>query len=284
MGHWGRLAREFRKSRSGRIGLVLVLLLLAGAVLAGLLSPHDPYAQHEDHACAPPGGRFPLGTDDLGRDTLSRVLYGARTSLVIGLISMGVAIALGVPLGVTAGYVGGWTGTLIMRGVDILMALPSILLAIVVMVILGPGLANVMVAVGIVNMPRFARQLRAEVLRLKTADYVVASQAAGASTGRILVRTLLPNLLSPILILGTLGIGTAVLEAAGLCFLGLGGEPDLPEWGNMLTRTRELVRTLPWAVIAPGAAITMTVLGFNLLGDGLRDALDPRLSRAATGT
>lgn len=252
------------------------------AVFAGLIAPADPYKQVAEHQLSTPSWKHPCGTDELGRDILSRVIHGARISFKIGVISVAIALFIGVPFGMVCGYLGGWVDTLSMRAIDILLGFPSILLAILIVSAMGPDILHVMIAVGIVNVPPYARQVRASVLGLRELDFVTASRAAGAGHARILWKAIFPNILSPILVLVTLGTGTAVLEAAGLSFLGLGGEPDLPEWGNMLTTTRQYIRTCPWVSLAPGLAISLTVLGFNLLGDALRDALDPRLRGLGT--
>jgi peptide/nickel transport system permease protein len=271
-----RSARRLVRSPSAWAGAVLVVAFAGGGLFASALAPYGPYdisAEGQER----PSRVHLLGTDNLGRDLLSRVLYGARISFGVGLVSIGLAMLVGVPAGSLAGYFGGWVDTLVMRGVDVLMALPGILLAIIVWAVLGPGLVSIVLAVGVVNVPIFARQMRASVLTVRQHDYVVAARAAGASTLHILVWVVLPNVLSPIIVLSTLGLGTAILEAAGLSFLGLGGEPNLPEWGNMLASTRDYFLSGPWMVLAPGAAISLTILGFNLLGDALRDALDPHL-------
>ncbi|MBI2191707.1 MAG: ABC transporter permease [Planctomycetes bacterium] len=268
--------RRMQHHFSGGVGLALVTGFFLSVLLAGAMSPQDPYRQEMEEQLLPPSWEHLLGTDDLGRDLLSRVLHGARISCLIALVSVNTALILGVPWGLACGYFGGRIDLLAMRLIDVLLAFPSILLAILIMAALGPSLSNVMVAVGLVHVPLYARQVRASVLVVRDLDFVAASRAAGATPVRVLARTILPNVLSPIIVLATLGTGTAILEAAGLSFLGLGGEPDIPEWGNMLTTTRQYVRTHPWVSLAPGFAITLTVLGFNLLGDHLRDALDPR--------
>ncbi len=268
--------KDLTRSFSGTVGLVLVGIFLLSSILAGFIAPRDPYQQDAEAQLAKPSWTHPMGTDNLGRDIMSRIVYGTRISLQIGIMSVGIAIMVGLPVGLVCGYFGGRLDLAAMRIIDIMMSFPSILLAITVMAVLGPSLTNVMVAVGVVNIPLYTRQVRASVLGIRELDYVTASRASGAGDFRILLRTILPNVVSPVIVLATLGFGTAILEAAGLSFLGLGGEPDLPEWGNMLTTTRQFIRQYPWVSIAPGVAISLTVLGFSLLGDALRDILDPK--------
>jgi ABC-type dipeptide/oligopeptide/nickel transport system permease subunit len=222
-----------------------------------------------------------MGIDGNGRDEFSRLLYGARLSLMIGLSTVTFAIAIGTFLGAVAGYVGGWWDNIIMRVMDVLLAFPSLLLAIAIVTMLGPGLINALLAIGIVSIPSYARVVRSSVLIVRETDYVSASKAIGSNTITILFRHILPNVLTPLIVQGTLGIATAILDAAALSFLGLGAQPPTPEWGSMLGAERNQVFTAPHLVFYPGFAIMLTVLSFNLLGDGLRDALDPRLSHAA---
>ncbi|MBI2919797.1 MAG: ABC transporter permease [Planctomycetes bacterium] len=273
-----RSLRSFFRSRAAVAGVLLVGAYLLAAAAADL-SPRGPRAIDQDRSLKAPGAAGLFGTDQLGRDVLSRVLHGARVSLLIGLVSVSVALAAGVPLGLVAGGAGGAADMLIMRLVDVMLAFPGILLAIALMAVLGPSLPNLMLAVGIVNVPVYARQVRASVLQVRDLDYVVAARALGAGRTRVLVRHVLPNIAAPILVLSTLGIGTAILEAAGLGFVGLGVEPDSPEWGTMLAQSRRYFLDCPWTVVAPGAAISLAILGFNLIGDALRDFLDPRASR-----
>lgn len=270
--------RLFFSSRAAAAGALLVLLYV-GAAAAADAAPRPPLEINQNLSLKRPGESGLLGTDQLGRDVFSRVLHGARVSLLIGLISVAVALAIGVPMGLIAGGAGGLPDLAIMRVVDVMLAFPGILLAIALMAVLGPSLPNLMLAVGIVNVPVYARQVRASVLQVRDLDYVVAARALGAGRSRVLVRHVLPNILAPILVLATLGIGTAILEAAGLGFVGLGVEPDSPEWGTMLAQSRRYFLDCPWTVIAPGAAISLAILGFNLIGDALRDFLDPRSSR-----
>lgn len=249
-------------------------LLLAFA--APLIAPADPMAQALYNRLSPPTLEHPFGTDDFGRDILSRVIYGARISLRVGVFAVLIALILGTCIGVVAGYWGGWIDQILMRLMDLLLAFPSILLAIGIVAILGPGLENAMLAVGIVAMPQYARLVRASVLTVRETDYVMAARALGASDWRILCVAVLPNCLAPLIVQATLGLATAILDAAGLSFLGLGAQPPTPEWGAMLSQGRELIVRAPWVLTFPGGAIFFTVLAFNLVGDGLRDALDPK--------
>lgn len=265
---------------SGRAGAACLLLVISGAAAAGLLARHDPMAQAQGadaagHPRAPSAAHW-LGTDEVGRDVFARVLHGGRRSLPIALLAVGIGVLVGVPYGSLAALRGGRTDALLMRAVDAMMAVPSILLAIAIVAALGPSLTHVMIAVGVVQAPVFARQVRASVLSIKEHDYVTAARAAGAGGGRVLVREIWPNCVGPLLVLATLGMGGAILDVAGMNFLGLGGQPDEPEWGTMLNAARAFVHDKPWVVVAPGAAITLTVLGFNLVSDALRDAVDPR--------
>lgn len=259
------------------LGLIIMVLFLLTALLAPLLAPYDPIEPTLRDRRQPPSREHLLGTDDLGRDILSRIIYGTRKSLQVGVLSVSLAILVGALFGALSGYLGGWFDTLLMRLMDILMAFPSLLLAIAIVTILGPGLLNMLYAIGIVSIPVYARIVRASVLSVKSEDYVLAARALGTRHSRILFRHILPNCLTPLIVQGTLGIGTAILDAAGLSFLGLGAQPPTPEWGAMLGQGRYAIFSAPHIVLFPGLAIMFTVLGFNLLGDGLRDALDPRL-------
>ncbi len=273
---WREYWKELRKSRTAVFGFALLAVFLVLAVAGPVLSPADPLKQDLYGRLAAPGGAHFLGTDELGRDILSRVLHGARVSLQIGVISVGIALLCGSFLGLVAGYWGGTLDMLIMRGMDLMLAFPSILLAIVIVSILGPSLTNAMLAVGIVVIPQYARQVRASVLTLREMEYVTAARALGAGDARILLGAILPNAIPPLIVLSTLGMGTAILDAAGLSFIGLGAQPPAPEWGAMLNHGREYILEAPWVLTFPGIAILLTVLGFNLFGDGLRDVLDPR--------
>lgn len=257
-------------------GLLLGVLILA-AVFAQQLAPHDPIRQSLYERRQPPSSRHWLGTDDLGRDILSRVIFGARLSLRVGVLSVSLAVATGTLIGLAAGYSGGWVDNVLMRLMDIMLAFPSLLLAIAIVSILGPGLMNMLYAIAIVSIPVYARVVRGQVLSVKEQDFILAARAVGVPGSRILFANILPNTLTPLIVAGTLGIATAILDAAGLSFLGLGAQPPTPEWGAMLGEGRGAVAAAPHIVLFPGLAIMLSVLGFNLLGDGLRDALDPRL-------
>lgn len=271
------------KNRTGVAGLIIITLFVCLALLAPFVSPHDPVENALYDQLKPPvweeGGSVNnvLGTDDLGRDMLSRLIYGARVSLMVGIVSVGIAVVLGTLFGALAGYLGGWPDNIIMRVMDIILAFPGILLAIVIVAYLGPGLRNAMIAIGVISIPQFARIVRASVLEENEKDYVLAARAVGARNGRIIFNTVLPNCLAPIIVQASLGFGSAILDAAGLSFLGLGAQPPIPEWGAMIAMGRSMILRAWWVMTFPGIAILLGVLGFNLLGDGLRDALDPRL-------
>lgn len=270
------LAR-FRRHRLAMVGLVLIALFVTAGVFAPWVAPYDYEATDWDNVLAPPSSQYWLGTDELGRDMLSRIIHGARISMVIGLISVSIGMSVGIPLGLLAGYYGGWPDLLLERLVDIMLAFPSVLLALVLVAILGVGLTNVMIAVGIVSIPIYARLVRGSVLGIKEEDYVVAARAAGSRDLRVMVRHVLPGCMAPILVQSTLQVASAILSAAALGFLGLGASPDTPEWGIMLSKGRTWIVSSPHVTTFPGLAIMLTVLGFNLVGDALRDALDPRL-------
>nr|WP_239544470.1 nickel transporter permease [Virgibacillus halotolerans] len=265
------------KSKTSFVGLCIILILIITAILAPVIAPYSPTDQSIIDRYQSPSGTHWLGTDELGRDIFSRIIYGTRISIQIGLITVGISMVIGVLLGGIAGYFGKWADQIIMRLIDILMAFPSILLAIALVAVLGPSLQNAMIAVGIVGIPQFARIVRSAVLSVKETEYIEAARAIGAKHKRIFLQHVLPNSLAPIIVQATLGIGTAILDAAGLSFLGLGAQPPTPEWGAMLSDGRSALQTAPWVVAFPGIAIFLVVLGFNLFGDGLRDALDPRL-------
>ena len=269
--------RRLLRNKLAIVGMVIMGTFLLTAIFAPLLTPYDPIQQELVLRRRPPSQEHPLGRDDLGRDILSRIIYGARTSLQIGVMSVGFAIVIGAVVGAIAGYLGGWVDNIVMRLMDIMLAFPALLLAIAIVTILGPGLLNMLYAIGIVSIPAYARVVRASVLSVKEQDYILAARAVGAPPSRILFRNVFPNTLTPLIVQATLGIGTAILDAAGLSFLGLGAQPPRPEWGAMLGQGRYAMFTAPHIVLFPGLAIMLTVLGFNLLGDGLRDALDPKL-------
>ena len=267
-----------RRNRAVVVGLVLVGLLVLVALLSPVISPHDPIATAPDSAYQPPlsPGHL-LGTDELGRDQLSRVLWGARVSLPVALVAVAVGLAGGGLIGLVCGYAGGVTDLLLMRVVDALLAFPALILAIALVAALGPSLRNAMIAIGIVAIPVYARLVRAVVLQLKQMEFVVATRSLGAPPLRLVVRHLVPNLMNPILVQVSLSAGFAILAEATLSFLGLGAQPPTPDWGQMITTGRTFLPNDPWLAIVPGAAISVTVYAFNLLGDSLRDALDPRL-------
>jgi len=269
--------RRLRKNRSATVGGAVIGLMVLVALLAPALASYPPWEQVLADRLQPPSAAHWLGTDDLGRDVFSRIVHGARISLFIGVLSVGISLAIGLPLGAVAGYVGGWVDGVIMRVMDVMLAFPSFLLAVMIAGILGPSLRNAMIAIGIVQVPRYVRILRASVLSVKAEQYVEAASALGVPSGRILFKHVVPNCLAPLIVQSTLGIASAILEAAGLSFLGLGAQPPSPEWGAMLASGRNLIQVAPWVVTYPGIAILVAVLGFNLFGDGLRDALDPRL-------
>ncbi len=283
--------RRLRRDKLAIAGMVILAIFLFTAIFADdwfiawalkrdpqpLLAPYDPIKQTLIERRQPPSIKHPLGLDEVGRDILSRIIYGARISLQVGVLSVSMAIVVGAMLGAMAGYLGGWVDSAVMRVMDVMLAFPSLLLAIAVVSILGPGLMNMLYAIAFVSIPMYARIARASVLAEKEKDYVLAARAIGAKPSRILLRNILPNCLTPLIVQGTLGIATAILDAAGLSFLGLGARPPTPEWGTMLGEGRGSVFTAPHIVFFPGIAIMLIVLGFNLLGDGLRDALDPRL-------
>ena len=282
---WAELWRDFRRNRGAIIGLAIVVGLVLAALFADVIAPHPPNEQYRDATLKAPslqpiGGHvFVLGTDPVGRDVLSRLIHGTRLSLVIGLVSVGLSLTGGVLLGLVAGFFRGGIEFTIMRLMDIMLALPSLLLAVAVVAILGPGLANAMYAIAIVMLPHFVRLTRAAVIGELAKDYVNASRIAGAGTTRLMFDTVLPNCTAPLIVQGTLGFSTAILDAAALGFLGLGAQPPTPEWGSMLASALEFIQSAWWVVTLPGLAILVSVLAFNLMGDGLRDALDPRLKR-----
>jgi peptide/nickel transport system permease protein len=271
--------RRFRRHRGAVAGGVIALFFAAVALLAPWLAPHDPEAVRLGANLRPPSWTHPFGTDSLGRDVLSQTMYGARVSLTIGFVSLGLALAGGVPVGALAAWAGGWVDRLTMRVVDVLVSFPTLLLAIIVITVFGPGLVQAMLAIGIAQVPLYARLTRSAVLRVRALDYVTAARAGGAPGGRILWRHVFPNCLSPLIVQSTLLFATAILSAAYLGFLGLGAQPPTPEWGTMLSKARDFLRVAPHVSIFPGITIMLTVLGLNLLGDGLRDVLDPRTGR-----
>jgi len=270
-----RVPRAIVSRPSTLAGAVIVFLFVLMAAIGPLLTPRDPVAIYYSAVQAPPSAAFPFGTDDAGRDILSRVLAGARISLIVGLVAVGIATVCGTILGLLAGYLGGWVDGLIMRAMDVMLSFPDILLAIVIIAILGPELVNVMVAVGIAAIPIYARTVRAATLEVREQDYVEAARALGASAWRIMTAHILRNVAGPITVLVTLSVGFAILTTAGLSFVGLGAQAPTPEWGDMLNEAQNYLQQAWWMAVFPGGAITLTVIGLNLLGDGLREALDP---------
>ena len=292
-GQWRLTARRFRGRKSGMIGLGIVLFLVLMALFAPLIAPYPPnevligkeeVGPREKPCihvlgCPEDQPQHVMGTDGNVRDVFSRIVYGARVSLTLGFFTVTLALIVGTTIGALAGNAGGWLDNVLMRIMDVILGFPSLLLAIAIVAVLGPGLQNALIAIAIVSIPAYARVTRAQVLSIKESDYVTASRALGASPMQVLTRRVLPNAITPLVVLATLGVATAILEAAGLSFLGLGAQPPTPEWGTMLASERNNVFTSPHLVFFPGFAIMLTVLGFNLMGDGLRDALDPSLNK-----
>ncbi|MBD8028411.1 ABC transporter permease [Ureibacillus sp. Re31] len=280
VGPWKEAWRSFRKSKAALVGTAIVVFFILLAVFGPLIAPegiNEQKLQDSSLRLAPPSSEYWFGTDDFGRDIFSRVVYGARISLAVGFLSVILSAVVGSFLGIISGYYGRWIDTIISRIFDIMLAFPSILLAIAIVSILGPSLQNALIAIAIINIPNFGRLIRSKVLSVKEEEYIVAAKAIGMKDSRILWRHILPNSLSPVIVQGTLAIATAIIEAAALSFLGLGAEAPQPEWGKMLSDARVHLMTAPWTMIFPGLAIMLTVLGFNLMGDGLRDALDPKM-------
>lgn len=272
-----RVLRRLARNRLAMLGLAIIAIFVALAVLAPWIAPHDPLRSSFAKRLQPPSAEHWLGTDELGRDMFSRLLYGARISLRVGLISVAIGIVIGVPLGAISAYYGGWVDLIVQRVIDVMLAFPGILLAIVLVSTLGVGLENVMIAVGIVSVPVYTRLVRGSALALKRKDFVEAARAAGARDLVIIARHILPNCVAPVIVQSTLQVGSSILWAAGLGFLGLGAQPPTPEWGTILSRGRQYLLVAPHITTATGLSIMLVVLGFNLLGDGLRDALDPRM-------
>lgn len=281
----GEFYDYFTANKGAVVGSVVIALMLLLALLADVIAPHSPYATDSSIALKPPfwqqGGSldFPLGTDPIGRDMLSRLIFGARLSLTIGISVVAISTAVGVMLGLLAGFTRGIVEITIMRAMDILLTMPSLLLAIVIVAVLGPGLMNAMLAVAIVVLPHYVRITRAAVIAELARDYVTAARVSGAGTLRLMFKEVLPNCTAPLIVQASLGVSTAILDAAALGFLGLGAQPPSPEWGTMLADAREFVLRAWWVVTLPGLMILVTVVACNLLGDGLRDALDPKLKR-----
>ena len=271
------LLRRLRRSWGALAGLVVLCLLVLSAVFAPVLAPYEPLEPDPFAAFSGPSAKHPFGTDNLGRDILSRVLYGGRISLRVGLVSVAIAASIGIVAGLLAGFYGGWLDTIIMRIIDIKLAFPSLLLALVIVATLGQGIYKVMIAVGIAAVPTYTRLVRSSVLSARQQPYIEAARTIGATDLRIMLQHILPNIFAPVLVLSTLGVATAILAGASLSFLGLGAQPPAAEWGLMLSQGRDHLRIAWWMTTFPGLAIMLAVLAINLLGDGLRDALDPRL-------
>jgi peptide/nickel transport system permease protein len=274
---WKEGWRQFRKNKIALVGLGIVVFFILLAIFAPLLAPYDFKDQNLAERLQPPSSKHLFGTDDFGRDIFSRVIYGARISLWVGFFSVLGSVIAGSLLGIIAGYYGRWIDGIISRLFDIMLAFPSILLAIGIVAVLGPSLQNALIAIAVINIPNFGRLIRSRVLSIKQEEYIMAAKAIGMSDTRILFHHILPNSMAPIIVQGTLAIATAIIEAAALGFLGLGAQPPNPEWGKMLADSKDFLTQAPWTMIFPGLAIMLTVLGFNLMGDGLRDALDPRM-------
>jgi peptide/nickel transport system permease protein len=278
----GNVARawlQLRRNRAAMAGLVVVTLLVFAAIFAPFLAPYNPYTVDLTQRLQPPGGAHVLGTDELGRDILSRLIYGARVALWVGIVTVALAGLIGISAGLVAGYSGGRWDAIIMRLVDVFLAFPVIILAIAIVAVRGPGLTNVLIALALVYWTSYARVARATVLVLREEEYTWAARTLGASSPRIMLRHLLPNALAPMVVLASLGMGNAILAEAALSFLGLGIQPPEASWGSMLNTGMQFLRDASYLSTFPGLAIFVTVLGFNLLGDGLRDALDPRMRK-----
>ena len=281
-GLWHEAWLLIRKNRGAQIGFFFVALFVFTGIFAPLLAPYDPLAQDYTqvaHGCCPgPSSAHWLGVDQVGRDELSRIIYGARLSLVIGVVAVSVGLTFGMILGAIAGYFGGVVDNIIMRLMDIMLSIPGLLFAIGIVAVLGPGLVQVMIAIGVTQIPIFARLLRGTILSQRENEFVVAARSVGVRRRQILWGHILPNSISPVIVQGTLALATAIIDVAGLAFLGLGDpDPSRPEWGAMLTSTNQYLEVAPWLAIIPGIAIVISALGFNLIGDALREALDPKL-------
>ncbi len=267
------------RTRLVPLGLLIVFAIIMLAATADILTPFDPNEQHYNYVLKPPGAIFPLGTDDLGRDVYSRIAYGSRISLEVGVIAVSIGMVLGTLIGLAAGYYGSWVDDVLMRTMDALRAFPALVLALSINAVLGPGISNVMIAVGVVSVPTFARLTHGQVLSVREREYVLAARVTGVGAWRMMVVHILPNIASPIIVQASLGAAFAILAEAGLSFLGLGVRPPTPSWGSLLRTGYQYLSVAPWLSLAPGAAIFLAVLAFNLLGDGLRQALDPRLKQ-----
>lgn len=269
--------RRLKKNKAAMLGLIVIILLIMCSVFAPFIAPYGYDDQLLSRRFIFPCKAFPFGTDNLGRDILSRVIYGSRISLAVGLVSVSISVVFGTVLGSVAGYYGNVTDNIIMRAIDIVLSIPSILLAISIAAMLGQGLFNLMIAIGVSEIPRYARVVRAQILSVKDQEFVEAARAVGAGDLHIILFHILPNCLAPMIVQATIGVATAILDAAGLSFIGLGIQPPIPDWGDMLSAGRQYIRDYWYIVTFPGLMIMMTIYSLNLFGDGLRDALDPRL-------
>lgn len=274
---WRDVWYSLKKNKSALFGMAIIFLLFFFAITADFIAPYGIDEQNLALGIVKPGSGYPMGTDNFGRDIMSRIIHGSRISLMVGFVSVSISLLIGGSLGAIAGFFGGKLDNVIMRLMDVLLAIPSILLAISIVSALGPGLVNVMIAVGISSIPSYARIVRASVITLKDQEFIEAARAVGTSNFRIIAKHLIPNSLAPIIVQATLGVAGAILSAAGLSFIGLGIQPPTPEWGAMLSTGRQYIRDYPHITAFPGLAIMITIFGLNLFGDGLRDALDPRL-------
>ena len=276
-----RAWQQFRRNRLATIGLIIIVLMWGTTLLAGYVTAHDPYEMDLENPFLPVGspGHW-LGTDNFGRDVFSRIVWGGRASLSVGIVVVGISATMGLIMGVISGYYGGWVDVLVMRITDLFFAFPFFILAIGVIAVLGPSLQNVMIVLGLVTWPEYARMVRAKTLALKSEPFVESARAAGAKDLRIMFYHVLPNCLGPVIVMATLGMANAILAASGLSFLGMGVQPPEPEWGSMLNEARIYMRTAPHLIVVPGLVIMLAVLGLNFLGDGLRDALDPKMPTA----
>lgn len=277
VGPWREAWRGFKKSKVAVVGALIVLFFILLAIVGPFLAKEGINEQVMTDRLQPPSAEYWLGTDDFGRDILSRLVHGARISLWVGFFSVIGSVIVGSVLGIVAGYYGRWVDVVISRLFDIMLAFPSILLAIAIVAVLGPSLQNALIAIAIINVPNFGRLIRSRVLSIKEDEYITAAKGIGMKDARILFSHILPNSMAPVIVQGTLAIATAILEAAALGFLGLGAQAPAPEWGKMLADSKNYMQSAPWTMIFPGIAIMLTVLGFNLMGDGLRDAMDPRM-------
>ncbi|MBU9719948.1 ABC transporter permease [Bacillus alkalicola] len=274
---WKEAYWQLRKNKLAIIGIIIITFFILVAIFAPLLTSYSPTEVGAGERLTSPNADHWFGTDDLGRDTFTRIVFGARISLIVGFFAVSGALVFGTFLGILAGYFGKWVDMFISRIFDIMLAFPSILLAIAIVAILGPSLENALIAIAIINIPIFGRLVRSKVISIREEEYIMAAKAQGMKSGRILFHHVLPNSVAPIIVQATLSFGTAILEAAALGFLGLGASAPTPEWGKMLSDSRQFIQSAPWTVLFPGFSIMLVVLGFNMIGDGLRDALDPKM-------